>query len=85
MPEDADLQPLREALAALARLDHGEGVALARLAKQLDQRVSVLLRLYTLMSEASLGGQAGPGWVRLACDARGHWRAWITAAGRGDV
>lgn len=85
MPEEADLQPMREALVVLAQLDQGEGVSLARLAKRLGQRVSVLLRLYTLMSEASLGGQAGPGWVRLACDARGHWRAWITAAGRGDV
>ena len=85
MTEAVEEQALRQALETLARLDQGEGVSLARLAKQLDQRVSVLLRCYTLMSGASLGGQAGPGWVRLACDARGHWRAWITAAGRGDV
>ena len=51
---------------------------------QHHQRVSVLLRLYTLMSEATLGDQSGPGWVRLVCDDAGRWRAWITAAGRGE-
>lgn len=72
------------ALRALAELDQGQGVSLPRLAKHLGLRVSVLLRLYTLMSEATLGEQAGPGWVRLVCDDAGRWRAWITAAGRGE-
>jgi hypothetical protein len=72
------------ALRALAELDQGQGVSLPRLAKHLGLRVSVLLRLYTLMSEATLGDQSGPGWVRLVCDDAGRWRAWITAAGRGE-
>lgn len=72
------------ALRALAELDEGRGVSLPRLAKRLGLRVSVLLRLYTLMSDARIGGEAGPGWVRLVCDDEGRWRAWITAAGKGE-
>ncbi len=72
------------ALSVLAQLDTaGEGVALARLAKRLEVRVSVLMRLFTHMSEARLGGIAGPGWVRVQADESGQWRAWITRAGRG--
>lgn len=71
------------ALSLLAELDQGQGVSLPRLAKRLDLRVSVLLRLYTLMSDARVGEQVGPGWVRLRCD-EGRWMAWITPAGRGE-
>ena len=69
------------ALALLAQLDTGDGVPLTRLAKQLDQRVSVLMRTFTHLSDARLGGVAGPGFVRMAED-EGRWRAWITPAGR---
>ena len=69
------------ALALLARLDTGDGVPLTRLAKQLDQRVSVLMRTFTHLGDARLGGVAGPGFVRMA-EAEGRWRAWITPAGR---
>jgi hypothetical protein len=51
----------------------GEPVALTRLAKRLDERVSVLLRELTALSEASVGGVAGPGLVRLSCDEGGRW------------
>ncbi|MBV8036001.1 hypothetical protein [Roseateles sp.] len=51
----------------------GEPVALARLAKRLDQRVSVLLRELSGLTDASIGGVAGPGLVRLACDDAGRW------------
>lgn len=85
MPENAAPEALAEgALRALADLDEGEGVSLPRLAKRLGLRVSVLLRLYTLMSDARIGNASGPGWVRLMCDDQGRWRAWITAAGRGE-
>ena len=57
----------------------GEPVALTRLAKRLDQRVSVLLRELTALSDASLGGVPGPGLVRLACDDAGRWTAAILA------
>ena len=69
------------ALSLLSELDSGDGVPLTRLAKQLDQRVSVLMRTFTHLSDARLGGMAGPGFVRMA-EAGGHWRAWVTAAGR---
>ena len=51
----------------------GEPVALTRLAKRLDERVSVLLRELTALSDASVAGVAGPGLVRLSCDAGGRW------------
>jgi len=71
-------------LARLAELDTGDGVPLTRLAKQLDQRVAVLIRTFTMLSDARLGGVAGPGYARLAED-EGRWRAWITPAGRAAV
>ena len=67
------LQTLRELAPA------GEPVALARLAKRLDQRVSVLLRELTALSDARLGGVPGPGLVRLDCDDAGRWTAAILA------
>ncbi|KQV50269.1 hypothetical protein ASC95_12840 [Pelomonas sp. Root1217] len=51
----------------------GEPVALTRLAKRLDERVSVLLRELTALSDASIGGVRGPGLVQLACDEAGRW------------
>jgi len=71
-------------LRLLLELDGGEGVALARLAKRLDERVSVLLRRLTALSDASLRGVAGPGWVRLACDDGGRWRVWVTERVRAN-
>jgi hypothetical protein len=63
-----------ELLQALRELGPGgEPVALTRLAKRLDQRVSVLLRELTALSDASVGGAPGPGLVRLACDDSGRW------------
>ena len=78
------LPQLPDSLAALAELDvDGQGVALTRLAKRLDQRVSLLMREYTLLGELSIGGVAGPGWVRLECAAdSGRWTAHLTESGR---
>jgi hypothetical protein len=74
----------RFALETLAELDGGNGVSLPRLAKRTGLRVSVLLRLYTLMSDARVGDEQGPGWVRLHVDEDGRWIARLTPAGRGD-
>jgi hypothetical protein len=72
-----------ESLRVLAELDAGQGVALTRLAKRLDASVSVLLREFTLLGDAKLGGVAGPGYVRLALDeTTGRWVAHLTDAGR---
>ncbi|WP_231993127.1 hypothetical protein [Mitsuaria sp. 7] len=83
--DDGDMAAqARFALETLAELDGGNGVSLPRLAKRTGLRVSVLLRLYTLMSDARVGDVQGPGWVRLHVDEDGRWIAKITLAGRGD-
>src|SRR6185436_16090196 len=54
--DDGDMAAqARFALETLAELDGGNGVSLPRLAKRTGLRVSVLLRLYTLMSDARVG------------------------------
>jgi hypothetical protein len=60
----------------------GEPVALTRLAKRLDQRVSVLLRELTALSDARIAGVPGPGLLVLDVDAAGRWTARLTDAGR---
>ena len=70
-------------LQTLAEIDDGSGVSLPRLAKRLDLSGSVLLRRLHLLSDASIGRQAGPGWVRVAQDGE-RWMAWITEAGRSQ-
>ena len=52
-------------LAALAELDASQGVSLPRLAKHLDLPGSAIMRRLTLLGDAVLGGQPGPGWVRV--------------------
>lgn len=71
------------ALQELLLLDEdGSGVSLTRLAKRLGVRVSVLIRLYTQMSDARIGDAVGPGWVRLQVDEAGQWRAFATDIAR---
>ena len=62
----------------------GEPVALTRLAKRLEARVSVLLRELTALSDASLGGVPGPGLVQLVCDDAGRWTVRLAAPASGD-
>lgn len=57
------------------------GMSLPRLGKRLGQGVSVLMRELTLMSDAAVGGQRGPGWVRVE-QAGERWVAHLTDAGR---
>lgn len=81
--------PLSENLLhTLAELDQqGRGVALTRIAKRLGLTVSLLMREYTLLSDARLGGVAGPGWVRLVCDEEkgsGRWLVHLTEQGRAQ-
>ncbi|CAN5180581.1 hypothetical protein BH11PSE10_BH11PSE10_11400 [soil metagenome] len=72
-----------ESLQQLAELDAGDGVALTRLGKRLGLGISVLMREFTRLSDAKLGGVAGPGYVRLALDEKsGRWVAHLTEAGR---
>ncbi len=57
------------------------GTSLPRLAKRLRTSVSVLLRRLTLMSAATLGGHAGPAWVRVE-QSDNRWVAYLTDSGR---
>ncbi|MES2070451.1 MAG: hypothetical protein V4488_08900 [Pseudomonadota bacterium] len=55
--------------ALLAELaSHAEPVSTARLSKKLGVRMSSLLRCVSYLGEDVIGGQAGPGWVRLTQD-----------------
>jgi DNA-binding IclR family transcriptional regulator len=72
---DAILQALAEG---------GEGVSLPRLSKRLGQSASAVLRELSFMGDAALGGQRGPGWVRV-CQEDGRWMAVLTEAGRARV
>jgi hypothetical protein len=75
---------LPESLVVLAELDEGSGVSLTRIAKRLGLPVSLLMREYTALGDARLGGVAGPGWVRLECDEGGRWLAHLTEPGRAQ-
>ena len=58
-----------------------DAISLPRLSKILGDSASVLMREITLMSDAQIGVQRGPGWVSVRQeDAR--WRVSLTAAGR---
>lgn len=78
----ATVSPLALALVCeLATVADGQGMSLPRLGKRLGQGVSVLMRELAIMGNASIGGTAGPGWVRLEQD-DGRWVAFLSAEGR---
>ncbi len=58
-----------------------DAVSLPRLSKILGESASVLMREITLMSDAQIGAQRGPGWVRVRQD-DARWLVSLTAAGR---
>lgn len=79
---EAGLPLALNVLACLAELDTaGRGVSLTRVAKRLGVRVSVLMRVCTQLSDARIGGQDGPGWVRLWL-LEERWVAALTEVGR---
>ena len=81
MSADAPLPPLAEALLrALAEGPVDGGMSLPRLGKRLGQGVSVLMRQLTLMGDATIGGVAGPGWVRVV-QLDDRWVVHLTEAG----
>lgn len=69
--------------AALLRVlaDEAAPVSIPRLSKRLGVGASVVMRTLTLMGDAVLGGQAGPGWVHMRNE-DGRWVAGLTEAGR---
>nr|WP_315494066.1 hypothetical protein [uncultured Rhodoferax sp.] len=66
-------------LRALA--EDGAPVSIPRLGKRLGVGASVVMRALTLMGDAVLGGQAGPGWVHMRHE-DGRWMVSLTEAGR---
>jgi hypothetical protein len=68
-------------LVELAAAPPTGGMSLPRLAKRFDLGVSVVLRQLTLMGDAVIGGQAGPGWVRVV-QTEDRWVVHLTDAGR---
>ena len=68
-------------LHALAQED--AGVSLPRLSKHLGQSASAVLRELSFMGDAAIGGQPGPGWVRV-WQQDGRWMAVLTEAGRAQ-
>jgi len=76
------MDALAEALMReLAQAPNGGPVSLPRLGKRLGQGVSVLMRQLTLMGDATLGGVAGPGLVKVT-QLDDRWVAALTEAGR---
>ena len=76
-PDDLSAAILRELASAPP---HAE-ISLPRLGKKLGVGVSVLMRRLSLMGPASLGGAAGPGWVRVT-QWEDRWTAALTDEGR---
>jgi len=64
-----------------ALVEDGAPISVPRLGKRLGVGASVVMRALTLMGDAVLGGQAGPGWVRMQHE-EGRWMASLTEAGR---
>ncbi len=71
-------------LAELATSSAPGGMSLPRLARKLDLGASVLLRQLSLMGDAEIGGQPGPGWVRVV-QTEDRWIVHLTGAGRTAI
>jgi hypothetical protein len=69
-------------LVELATAPPPGGMSLPRLAKRLGLSVSVVLRQLSLMGDAVIGGQAGPGWVRVE-QTEERWVVYLTEVGHG--
>lgn len=75
--DDLSLAILQE----LAQAPSPVGMSLPRLGKQLGQGASVVMRHLSMMSDATIGGNQGPGWVRVT-QLDDRWVATLTDAGR---
>ena len=83
--DDDDIPALDELSIAildeLAAAPGPAGMSLPRLGKHLGLGASVLMRSLSAMSDARIGGVAGPGWVRVT-QVEERWNAALTEAGR---
>jgi FdhD protein len=69
-------------LVELATAPPPGGMSLPRLAKRLGLGVSAVLRQLSLMGDAVIGGQTGPGWVRVE-QTEERWVVYLTEVGHG--
>jgi hypothetical protein len=60
------------------------GMSLPRLAKRLGLGVSVVMRQLSLMGDAVIGGQTGPGWVRVE-QTEERWVVYLTKVGHSTA
>jgi FdhD protein len=67
-------------LVELAAAPPPGGMSLPRLAKRLGLGVSAVLRQLSLMGDAVIGGQTGPGWVRVE-QTEERWVVYLTEMG----
>lgn len=80
-----EVDPLSAAIMQLlAEAPPPGGVSLPRIGKRLGISASALLRHLTLMGDAEIGGQAGPGWVRVT-QTEERWVVFLTGAGRAAI
>ena len=77
------MSPLGEAILRALAEEGGAPVSLPRLSKRLGQSGSAVLRAMSFLGDAALGGQPGPGWVRVWQE-DGRWMAALTEAGHAQ-
>ncbi len=73
--------PLLTARVLQVLAESPQGLALPRLCKRLEVRMSVLLRTLAWLGDAELDGRPGPGWV-LLCRHDARELALLSEAGR---
>jgi hypothetical protein len=79
---DSPPSPLALALMReLAQVPAAHGVSIPRLGKRLGVSASALMREIAHLGDAVVGGQRGPGWVRLTQEDQ-RWMACLTEPGR---
>lgn len=80
-----EVDPLSAAiLQLLAEAPPPGAVSLPRIGKRLGLSASALLRHLTVMSDAQLAGQPGPGWVRVT-QTEERWIVFLTEEGRATA
>ena len=76
-PSPLALAVMRE----LAQAPAPQSMSIPRLGKRLGVSASALMREIAHLGEAVVGGQAGPGWVRLTQEDP-RWMVFLTEPGR---
>ncbi|CAN5398527.1 hypothetical protein BH10PSE17_BH10PSE17_14450 [soil metagenome] len=81
---DVSLDPFVQAVLVELAEAPDQTMSLPRLCKRIGVNASVMLRQLTLLSDAKLGGSAGPGWVRVE-RIEDRWLVRLTPLGRDAI